>query len=127
MTATRLPQKFLAIIVVATTTLVYGAHRSHGQGARADAEMLANRAPAKESIRRALLVGVNIYQPNTAATPARGKSRGYWYNLDGPTNDVDELRDITSAPLSRRQNGEISDDFRYPGGREEFHCRRRSS
>ena len=53
--------------------------------------------------RRALLVGIDIYQPNQASVqenlkkPSRLKGRGSWDNLNGAVNDMKAMRDILIA------------------------------
>lgn len=70
----------------------------HPVMARYDHVSLSTRS-TKEPVRRALLVGINLYQPATLPTAIaqRGKNRGIWGNLNGPLNDVDGMREILIA------------------------------
>ena len=64
---------------------------------------LFSQSPLFSQTRRALLVGINIYQPEEKESgdrqkireqPGRENSRGNWFNLDGAVNDMEAMKAI---------------------------------
>jgi hypothetical protein len=109
----RLPLRFLvaAAIAVSFTGLLLGMRSLPSRAATLTRPAAVQQAPAREPVQRALLIGINTYQPSGAGQSAtepvttieeksvssvarRGKGRSGWSNLDGPINDIEAMREI---------------------------------